>query len=165
MTLNIFLCYHNNTMRKNELLESKIGPKLVTIGKLSRIYALQTFAEHKYKITPEQFTILATLVENNGMYQRQIASITLKDRPNITRLLRILEKSEFITKQPDINKRKIYKIFITDKGREIYNEVLPTVLNIWQESVQGLNEEELKICIKALDIFRKNLEGKVNIQV
>lgn len=165
MTLNIFLCYHNNTMRKNELFESKIGPKLVTVGKLSRIYALQTFAEHKYKITPEQFTILATLVENNGMYQRQIASITLKDRPNITRLLRILEKSEFITKQPDINKRKIYKIFITDKGREIYNEVLPTVLNIWQESVQGLNEEELKICIKALDIFRKNLEGKVNIQV
>lgn len=152
-------------MKRNELLESKIGPKLVTVGKLSRIFAWQSFAEHKYEITPEQFTILAALVENDGMYQRQIANITLKDRPNITRLLRILEKSEFIVKQPDINKRKIYKIFITEKGKEIYNKVLPTVLKIWQESVQGLNEDELKICIKALDIFRQNLESKVNIQV
>lgn len=151
-------------MKSNELLRTKIGPKLVTVGKLSRTFALQRFAECKYEITPEQFTILASLIENDGMYQRQIANITLKDRPNITRLLNILEKSEFIERKPDINKRKIYKIFITEKGRQVYEKVLPTVLSIWKESITGLSEEELQICIKALDIFRKNLEEKVNIQ-
>ena len=152
-------------MNNNELLKSQIGPKLVTVGKLSRTFAIQRFSECKYEITPEQFTILAVLMENDGMYQRQIANITLKDRPNITRLLNILEKSEFIERKPDTNKRKIYKIFITEKGREIYKKVVPTVLGIRQESITGLSEDELNVCLKALDIFRKNLEEKVNIQV
>ena len=79
--------------------------------------------------------------------------------------MNILEKSEFIERKPDTNKRKIYKIFITEKGREIYKKVVPTVLGIWRESITGLSVEELNVCLKALDIFRKNLEDKVNIQV
>ena len=62
------------------------------LGKKSKILALQRFSMNNYPITPEQFTILAALVEQDGMYQSQIAHWTMKDRPNITRLTNILEK-------------------------------------------------------------------------
>ena len=151
-------------MELENILKSKIGVKLVRVGKLSRTFAMQKFSEANHEITPEQFTILAVLSENDGMYQRQIANITLKDRPNITRLLKILEKMELITKKADVNKRKIYKIFLTDKGRQYYENILPTVLDIWKTSVTGVSEEELEICSRALNIFRRNLEQEVKIQ-
>ena len=81
-------------MEREEVLKGKIGLRLVIAAKLTRTYAIQKFYAEKYEITPEQFTILATLIEHDGLYQRQIGAITLKDRPNITRLTRILEGSQ-----------------------------------------------------------------------
>lgn len=147
-----------------EVLKSKIGVRLVLIGRLTRTLAVQRFTAQNFEITPEQFTILSALIENDGMYQRQIAALTYKDRPNITRLLKILEKMELICKQPDVNKRKIYKIFITDKGRKMYEKVLPTILDIWATSLEDVTSEEVDNCLKTLFKIRNNLQKYVKIQ-
>lgn len=147
-----------------EVLKSKIGVRLVMAGKLTRTLAIQKFAANNYEITPEQFTILSALIENDGMYQRQIAAITVKDRPNITRILKILEDMELITKKPDVNKRKIHKIFITDKGRKMYEKVLPTILELWASSLEGVTSEEVDSCLKTLFKIKTNLEKYVKIQ-
>lgn len=151
-------------MEQSKILESKIGMKLVRVGMLSRVFALQKFCAENHGITPEQFTILSALMEYDGMYQRQIATLTSKDRPNITRLIKILEAMELITKKPDVNKRKIYKIFITEKGKNMYRKVLPTILDIWQESIAGIPDEEVQICLKTLDKIKENLVKEVVIQ-
>ena len=99
------------------------------------------------------------------MYQRQIGAITLKDRPNITRLTRILEGMGLITKQQDSNKRKVYKIFITEKGRQMYEKVLPTVIDLWGASIDGIPAEEVNACLQTLHKIKSNLEELVNIQI
>lgn len=152
-------------MEQAEVLKSKIGMRMVQAGKLTRTFAIQRFAAQNFEITPEQFTILSALMENDGMYQRQIAAITLKDRPNITRLLKILETMELITKTPDVNKRKIYKIFITDKGRAMHNKVLPTILDLWSCSIEGVTSEELHACLETISKIKSNLEKYVKIQM
>ncbi len=145
------------------LLNSKIGLKLVVIGKMSKIFALQRFAAMGHEITPEQFTVLAALAENNGMFQRQIGTYTLKDRPNITRIINILEKMELVTRISDVEKRKVYKIYITEKGKEVYSKVLPTVLDIWSATVKNISENEISTTLQVLEKIRKNLEGNLNI--
>lgn len=152
-------------MEQLELLKSRIGMKLVKIGKMTRAIAIQKFTAKNYEITPEQLTVLAALIDHDGMYQRQIGAITLKDRPNITRIINILEKMELVTRKPDVNKRKIYKILITDKGRKVFEEVIPTALDLWQRTVQGVPEDELKITLKVLQKFKENLERDLNIQM
>lgn len=152
-------------MEQLELLKSRIGMKLVRIGKMTRAIAIQKFTAKNFEITPEQLTVLAALIDHDGMYQRQIGAITLKDRPNITRIINILEKMELVTRKPDVNKRKIVKIFITDKGREVFEKVIPTALDLWQRTVHGVPEDELKITLKVLQKFKENLERDLNIQM
>ncbi len=152
-------------MDKKDLLKSRIGMKLVRVGKMTRAIATQRFKREKYSITPEQFTVLTAILDHDGLYQRQISALTLKDRPNITRIVNILEKMELVTRTSDVNKRKIFKINITEKGKEAYEQVLPTVINLWQETVEGVSDEELQSCLKVLNKFKLNLEEKLNIQI
>lgn len=152
-------------MEQLELLKSRIGMKLVRIGKMTRAIAVQRFSHRGHEITPEQLTVLAALIDHDGMYQRQIGAITLKDRPNITRIINILEKMELVTRKQDVNKRKIYKIFITDEGRKVFEKVIPTALELWQNTIEGVPEDELQTTLKVLNKFKENLEKDLNIQM
>ncbi len=152
-------------MEQLELLKSRIGMKLVRIGKMTRAIATQKFSAKNFEITPEQLTVLAALIDHDGMYQRQIGAITLKDRPNITRIIKILEKMELVIKKPDVNGRKIKKIFITEKGRAVFEKVIPTALELWQKTIEGVQEDELRITLKVLQKFKENLEEDLNIQI
>ncbi len=152
-------------MEQLELLKSRIGMKLVRIGKMTRAIAVQRFTALGYEITPEQMTVLAALIDHDGLYQRQIGALTLKDRPNITRIIKILEKMKLVTKTPDVNKRKVYKIAITDEGRKVFDKVIPTALELWQRTIEGVPEDELLITLKVLQKFKENLESELNIQL
>lgn len=152
-------------MDKTKALKYKIGPKLAGTGNLSKVFAIQTFVNSNLNITPEQFSVLHVLVENGCLYQRQISALTLKDRPNISRILNILEKMGYVSKTPDVNKRKIVKINITQDGIDLYNQAVPTILKVWHETVEGIPEEELDILNNVLEKINKNLLSKVNIQI
>lgn len=152
-------------MDKKDLLNSRIGMKLVRVGKMTRALATQKFKSEKFIITPEQFTVLTAILDHDGLYQRQISALTLKDRPNITRIVNILEKMGLVTRTSDVNKRKIFKINITEKGREAYEQAMPTALELWQESVEGVSDEELQNCLKVLNKIKANLEEKLNLQI
>ena len=139
--------------------------KLVRIGKMTRAIATQKFTANNFEVTPEQLTVLAALIDHDGLYQRQIGALTLKDRPNITRIIKILEKMKLVTKTPDVNKRKVYKIAITDEGRKVFDKVIPTALELWQRTIEGVPEDELLITLNVLQKFKENLESELNIQL
>lgn len=152
-------------MKQLDLLKSRIGMKLVRIGKMTRAIAVQRFSAKNFEITPEQLMVLSALIDHDGLYQRQLGMITLKDRPNITRIINILEKMNFVTRKPDVNKRKIYKIFVTDEGKNVVKKVMPTALELWENIVDGVDEDELEITLKVMNKFRENLMKDMNIQI
>ena len=144
-------------MKQDILLEQKIGLRLSRIGLLSKIFAGQQFVKNCFDITPEQFTVLYTLKINNGMYLRQLACVTLKDRPNITRIVSILEAKEYLTSAIDKEKRMVKKLYVCEK-------VLPSILNIWQDTVANISEEEIEKFLETLNKIEVNLKDKVVIQ-
>ena len=152
-------------MDKNRLLKYKVGMNLTGTGNLSKIFACQAFSNNNFPITPEQFSVLAVLYENNNLYQRQISALTLKDRPNISGIVCILEEMGCVTKTPDVSGRKVFKIAITQKGIDLYKQVLPEILRVWLETVEGVEEGNLDIFYNVLSMIRENLISKVNIQI
>lgn len=152
-------------MKQLDLLKSRIGMKLVRIGKMTRAIAVQRFSAKNFEITPEQLMVLSALIDHDGLYQRQLGMITLKDRPNITRIINILEKMNFVTRKPDVNKRKIYKIFVTDEGKNVVKKVMPTALELWENIVDGVDEDELEITLKVMNKFKENLMKDMNIRI
>jgi len=98
------------------------------------------------------------------MYLRQLACVTLKDRPNITRIVSILEAKEYLTSAIDKEKRMVKKLYITEKGLDVCEKVLPSILNIWQDTVANISEEEIEKFLETLNKIEVNLKDKVVIQ-
>lgn len=151
-------------MKQEILLKHKIGMRLSRIGLLSKVFATQAFAKDGCGITPEQFTVLSALKENDGMYLRQLANITFKDRPNMTRIVSILESNGYVASTLESEGRQVKKLYITEKGKEICDKILPTIIKVWQETVKGISEEEIDSVLRTLDKIEKNLRDKTILQ-
>jgi MarR family transcriptional regulator, organic hydroperoxide resistance regulator len=57
-----------------------------------------TFQDAGHVLTPEQWAVLLGLREEEGLNQRQLGEKTYKDRHNITRNLKQLDKRGYIEK-------------------------------------------------------------------
>ena len=47
----------------------------------------------------------------------------------------------------------------------MYEKVLPTVIDLWGASIDGIPAEEVKACLRTLHKIKSNLEELVNIQI
>ena len=152
-------------MEQEILLKHKIGMRISRAGLLSKVFAIQSFAKDGCELRPEQFTVLNALKENDGMYLRQLANITYKDRPNITRIVSILEEKGYLKSSLKAEGRQVKKLYITQKGKDICESLLPTILRIWNTSVEGLSIEEVENFLKVLDKIEDNLKEKTFLQI
>ncbi len=146
-------------------LNKKVLFTLMATGLLSKVATLQMFAQNEFDITPEQYMILALLDEQGELYQRQICEMSYKDRPNITRIINILEKDGLVIRIPDVNGRKILKIHLTPKGREVHAKIKPYMIELRDETVKNISTEDLEACQKVLGQMIDNLDGKVKLQI
>ena len=152
-------------MVQEKLINQRIGVRLARVGMLSKAFAIQTFNKLNIEITPEQFLILMALNDNDGIYQRQLANMTFKDRPNINRIVSILERGKYIVSQCSSNGRQIKQLFITDKGKSICNKILPIIFEVWNTTTKGLEENEIEQFINTLQKIEQNLRDNTFLQV
>ena len=152
-------------MNKETIRRQKLGLRLSQAGMLSKVFAMQSFVNNNCKITPEQFTVLNVLMDNDGLYQRQISTITLKDRANITRIINILLDKGYVRKVVDTTSRKIHKIYITENGKMIVESVMPEILKIWGTMSENIEEQEMENFILTLEKIKNNLTDKTILQL
>ena len=149
-----------------EYLKGRIGSLIYITGTLIRGFSTQTFTEKEFELTPDQYVILNLLLENDEiMYQRQLAEIMFKDRANISRIIDIMHRNGLIEKIPDSNGRRIYKLVVTEKGKEIRNRVLPTDKELRAVITENISEEELNSIFHILEKMNKNIRDKVKLQI
>lgn len=149
-----------------EYLKGRIGSLIYITGTLIRGFSTQTFTEKEYELTPDQYVILNLLLENDEiMYQRQLAEIMFKDRANISRIIDIMHRNGLIEKVPDSNGRRIYKLVVTEKGKELRNRVLPTDKELRAVITENISEEELNSIFHILEKMNKNIRDKVKLQI
>lgn len=146
--------------------EKNIGFELNQTGSYIRVAVMKLLKDAGITdITHEQFGILFILSQEDGLYQRQLAFLLSKDRPNITRMLDILEKKSFITREKHPENRRISKVFITDEGRKKV-EILVPFRDEFQEKIQkDIPEKDLETCRSVLKKIRENLGDSCNLQI
>ena len=101
----------------------------------------------------------------DGLYQTQIANILGKDRPNITRMIDILERKGFIRREKDDNNRRILKVFITPKGLEKAETAKPLRDKFSQVQYRGLSDEEILTLVRLLRKVRENFKQEYNLDI
>ena len=149
-----------------EYLKNRIGSLIYITGTLIRGFSTQTFAEKNFGLTPDQYVILYLLLENDEIVcQRQLAEIMFKDRANISRIIDIMHKNGLVEKIPDSNGRKIYKLVVTEKGKELKEKVFQTDIYLRGEITKGISAEDLAVTFNTLEKMNMNLRDKVKLQI
>ena len=115
----------------------------------------RAFKDQGFDITPEQWGVLRVLWEDEGLSQREIGDRLFKDKPNITRMLDVLERKKLILRRPTDRRR--YSIFLTKEGKKLQEELLPTVLAMQEKALHALTKNDLKTLQTLLNQIYGNL--------
>ena len=108
--------------------------------KLSR-----NFRQNGIEITPEQWTILLSLWEKDGITQQDLCNATFMDKPSMTRLIDNMEKQHLVVRISDKKDKRTNLVYLTKTGRELESQSFKIAISTLHEALQGISVEEMKI--------------------
>ena len=88
-----------------------------------------------------------------------------KDRANISRIIDIMHKNGLVEKIPDSNGRKIYKLVVTEKGKELKEKVFQTDIYLRGEITKDISAKDLAVTFNTLEKMNMNIRDKVKLQI
>ncbi|SEO15555.1 transcriptional regulator, MarR family [Flavobacterium sp. CF108] len=101
-------------------------------------------------ITVDQCLVLIILNENAKISQIEIARLIFKDNASITRIIELMVKKDYLTRETnEIDKRKS-KLVITEKGRETIVLLTPVFNLNRKTALDGLSLDEIELLDKLL---------------
>jgi len=111
----------------------------------------------KYNITAEQWAVLSRLWEEQGVTQKDLAERTGKDQPNTGRILDKLEKKGLVNRIPDTQDRRIVLVFLTDKGWELKEKLIPIATDVLIRAQRGINGKDITYLKQILEKISQNI--------
>ena len=115
------------------------------------------FQTKGFNITPEQWGVLNSLWENEGIHQSALAERAAKDRHNITRILNLLEKNGFISRTPDGEDKRRLNVYLTKEGKALKQKLIPIVIAYLKKCFEGLTQAEVHDIRRIHEHILKNL--------
>ena len=113
--------------------------------------------EKQLPITPDQFRVLTHLWQNDGCSQQELAIHSNRDRANVTRIIDILEREGIVERKNHETDRRIYKVLLTQKGKDLEPIAAECGQNAIQEALEGISAEDFEICMRVLKKTIQNL--------
>lgn len=130
-----FLLNRTNTRAKNELLQV-LKP---------------------YDLTPEQWGLLKRLWDQDGVSQKYLAERTSKDQPTTARILQKMERKGLIERRSSPDDARVLLVFLTDRGRNLEEELIPLVGGVLSRALSGFTEGEVEDLRRMLNRIFHNL--------
>ena len=129
-------------------LISKVCQKLV-------INLQKAFSKSGIAVTPIQVMLLFFLQKKDGSSLTQISQGLMLENPTVTGLIDRLEKLGYVKRSDHPNDRRVYMVYLTEKGSKVAKKALPIVKRLNEQIKEGYSKEEI-------DNFKKVLFGAFN---
>ncbi|MFV8828997.1 MarR family winged helix-turn-helix transcriptional regulator [Alkalihalobacterium sp. APHAB7] len=127
--------------------------------RLSRVYnnSIRRNNEHlkKWDLTSAQFDVLIQVGISKEITQKELAQKLFVTKGNITQLISKMEKLGLVQRKQDW---KTKTISLTDKGEQLYNEVVPDQEDFQASQFYGLDQEEQLQLVTLLKKLQKHME-------
>lgn len=109
-------------------------------------------------MTAEQWSIMFHLWNEEGLTQQELAILTYRDKPSITRLINNLEKMGLVIRVNDKHDRRSNLIYLTKEGRRMKKMGVSQAERTLEEALYGVDSENLLITQKILENVFQNLK-------
>ncbi len=133
--------------------------KIDTTIKKIRLSLQKKIDDAKIDLTVDQWVLLDHIKRNEefGISQNELAEMTVKDAPTVTRIIDLLVKKGFAERRMVPTDRRRFMITLTDSGREIFEKAYPIVVEVRRKGWGDLSEEDYKNFVKILDAIYMNI--------
>jgi DNA-binding MarR family transcriptional regulator len=101
---------------------------------------------------------LGHLLDQDGVSLIDLTKISHLDKANTTRAINDLEQKGYVVKRANEKDSRKYKIYITDKTREIAEKLNETRIALNKKAFKGITKAEKKNFIKTFHKICKNLD-------
>lgn len=135
-------------------------------ARYTKMLGVQLFGKLGIGLTIEEFSTLDTVLANDGLCQRDLAKLILKDRANTGKLLDSLESKGFIERELTVkNNRPVKIIKITDSGKKIYNDTYEKLAPHHDFIKEKIKNTDLAKVGELLRDLREILEDTIDIGI
>lgn len=113
----------------------------------------------KYDLKKMEYDILMFLYHNPEYNTAaDIVRIRKSTKSHVSTALKVLEERGYITKKTSSNNKKRVELFLEDSAIEIVKEGLDVQNQFAHDILQGLTEEEIKVCSRVFKKICRNAE-------
>lgn len=136
-------------------LDQAIGFWLHLVHNKARTEAERVMAP--FGVTPEQWAILVRLWQCDERTQTELANLTFRDKPSVTRLLDGLERAGYVVRGRDPADGRSHRILLTRTGRELEDRLTPVVRAFITHWMRGISVQDLETTQRTLRALYQNL--------
>ena len=137
------------------------------IGKTAKFmdyYISDVMKSHDINLSKEQFIVLKHLHDQDGRKQNDLAFITNRSKTALTRLIQTMEKKGFVYRSVSKEDLRINNVFLTPKGKKVWETSLPYFMEIIKELQKDIPEKDLEVAQTVLQRIQENINKKTSIK-
>src|SRR5699024_12870411 len=97
--------------------------------------------------------------DTEGVLQLELAKATLRRETSTSRILNNLVKRNLVYRSKDAQDQRKNRIYLTEMGISLQKDLIAIVNKTMNDAVAGVNEEELKTCLKVLNEISANISN------
>lgn len=128
--------------------------------KIIRQNYLKAFKEIDVDLTTEQWVLLDSLYDSDGVSQNDLANGSFKNAPTVSRIVDLLCKKGLTERKRFENDKRRYKVFLTKKGKDTYKRTKPVVLKLRKQGWKNLSDEDYDDFLRIMNQIFENFEDK-----
>ncbi|WP_169082644.1 MarR family winged helix-turn-helix transcriptional regulator [Paenibacillus sp. PL91] len=110
-----------------------------------------------YDVTPEQYGVLNRLCLKDGISQKQLSELIVRDQTSIGKVLDKLERKELILRKDDPSDRRAFLLYLTPKGKELAELLITHVEAIHTMASEGISDKDIEVFVRVINKLYSNL--------
>ncbi len=141
-------------------MNENIGSTLTDVARLMR----RSFDARARSIgvTRPQWQVLIVLRRNEGINQGKLADLLDVEPITVCRMVDRLQEAEMVERRPDPADRRSWRLYLTDKAHGITDLLRPLATDMFEQALDGVNEDERVVLMEMLERIRQNLVRRPN---
>lgn len=130
--------------------------KIDTTVKRIRAFMQRGLTDAGIDLTVDQWVVLDHIHPTPGISQNDLAIITAKDAPTITRILDLLVYKGLIKRQMSEFDRRKFSIFLTEEGEKLHQEAFHVIAEIRKKAWLNLTDNDYEHLVRIMDQIYEN---------
>jgi DNA-binding MarR family transcriptional regulator len=142
-------------------MDENIGTMLAQVSRLLR----RSFDERARGIgvTRPQWQVLSLLTLHGGINQGGLAELLEVEPITLGRMIDRLQDAQLVERRPDPADRRAWRLFLTDKGQTLLDQLRPFALETYEMALEGVGEADRAALMTILGRMRANLSRRQSL--